>query len=74
MTHAAPTAASPTASPVVATGARRRIVINGRFAGRPITGVERYAREIVTALDGLLSERHPSVAGLDICLAVPKGT
>ena len=49
-------------------------MINGRFAGRPITGVERYAREIVAALDGLLSERHPSVAGLDICLAVPKGT
>ncbi len=74
MTQAAPTAASVGASTAAAAGARRRIVINGRFAGRPITGVERYAREIVAALDALLSERHSSVADLDICLAVPKGT
>ena len=29
--------------------------INGRFFGQPTTGVQRYAREVVSALDGLLS-------------------
>lgn len=29
--------------------------INGRFFGQPTTGVQRYAREVVAALDGLLS-------------------
>lgn len=52
----------------------RRVVINGRFAGRPVTGVERYASEIVMALDGLLTARHPLTEGLRVCLAVPKGT
>lgn len=49
----------------------RRIVINGRFVSRPITGVDRYAGEIVRALDALISERHPSTHGLGIVLAVP---
>jgi glycosyltransferase involved in cell wall biosynthesis len=31
--------------------------INGRFYGQPITGVQRYAREIVSQIDGLLSHR-----------------
>lgn len=29
--------------------------INGRFFGQPTTGVQRYAREVVAAIDGLLS-------------------
>ena len=29
--------------------------VNGRFFGQPVTGVQRYAREVVAALDGLLS-------------------
>jgi glycosyltransferase involved in cell wall biosynthesis len=33
-------------------------VINGRFLGRPLTGVQRYASEIVRALDDLLAERN----------------
>ncbi|KAB2942917.1 MAG: glycosyltransferase family 4 protein [Hyphomicrobium sp.] len=52
----------------------RRLVINGRFAGRPVTGVERFAREIVMAIDALIAERHPLAEGLRACLAVPKGT
>jgi glycosyltransferase involved in cell wall biosynthesis len=34
------------------------IVINGRFLTQPITGVQRYARELVEALDGLLDGRR----------------
>ncbi len=52
----------------------RRVVINGRFAGRPITGVERFAREVVSALDQLLQEKDPDAQGLRVCVAVPKRT
>ena len=31
-----------------------RIAINGAFVGRPVTGLERFARECVRALDGLV--------------------
>lgn len=48
-----------------------RIVINGRFAGRPLTGVERYAWEIVRALDVLIEEHDPAVAGQSFVLATP---
>ncbi len=48
-----------------------RIVINGRFVGRPLTGVERYAWEIVRALDDLIEERDPAVAGRSFVLATP---
>ncbi|MEZ5785523.1 MAG: glycosyltransferase family 1 protein [Xanthobacteraceae bacterium] len=48
-----------------------RIVINGRFASRPLTGVERYAWEIVRALDALIAERDPAVAGQSFVLATP---
>ena len=33
------------------------LAINGRFLGQPITGVQRYAHELVFALDGLLDRR-----------------
>lgn len=33
------------------TSAVREVVVNGRFLGRPISGVERFGREIVLALD-----------------------
>ena len=35
-------------------GRLRPFTINGRFLTQPMTGVQRYAREIVTAMDGLL--------------------
>lgn len=35
------------------------IVINGRFLTRRVSGVERYATEVVKALDGLLAEMEP---------------
>jgi glycosyltransferase involved in cell wall biosynthesis len=34
----------------------RLVFINGRFLTQPLTGVQRYARELVTALDRLLAE------------------
>ncbi|HZT49628.1 MAG TPA: glycosyltransferase family 1 protein, partial [Hyphomicrobiaceae bacterium] len=42
----------------------RRWSINGRFVTQPLTGVQRYAREIVTALDHWLAEAHPLARGL----------
>ncbi|MGF7004702.1 glycosyltransferase family 4 protein [Aminobacter sp. BE322] len=49
----------------------RHWAINGRFLAQPLTGVQRYAREIVGAIDRLLVS-HPAVADhLDIELLVP---
>ena len=69
-------AARQTSPQVTARGAKstRRVVINGRFTGRPITGVERFAREVVTALDKLLQEDGTEAEGLRVCMAVPRGT
>lgn len=44
-----------------------RVVINGRFFDQRITGVQRYAREMVNALDAL-------ALTLDIEIVVPDGT
>jgi glycosyltransferase involved in cell wall biosynthesis len=49
----------------------RSWAINGRFLSQPVTGVQRYAREIVRALDGLLQEGHPAAASLRLELIVP---
>lgn len=47
--------------------------INGRFLTQSVTGVQRYAREIVSALDQLIIARHPLARGLDIELVCPHG-
>lgn len=47
------------------------LVVNGRFMGRPVTGVERFAREILLALDRGLPEWLP---GVRLIMAVPRGT
>lgn len=52
----------------------RNWTINGRFLAQPVTGVQRYATEIVRALDGLVTRGHPMTNGLTIKLAVPAGT
>lgn len=49
-----------------------QLVINGRFLQRPVTGVERFAVETLTALDQLLSVG--ALPGLSVELVVPKGT
>lgn len=51
----------------------RRIVVNGRFLGRPTTGVERFARETVRAMDQLCAEHHPILDGIRMVVAVPSG-
>jgi glycosyltransferase involved in cell wall biosynthesis len=38
-------------------GGKTRIAINGRFLTRSITGVERYSREITSAIDALVATR-----------------
>ncbi|WP_044560730.1 glycosyltransferase family 1 protein [Azospirillum sp. B4] len=50
------------------------LFINGRFVGQRQTGVQRFARETVRALDGLLSQpAHQALAGR-VTLLVPPGT
>lgn len=51
----------------------RRWTINGRFLTQPVTGVQRYAREIVLALDQHMAEGHPLASGLDVELILPAG-
>lgn len=47
--------------------------INGRFLDQGLTGVQRYAREIVCGLDRLLIEGHPLCSDLEIELVMPPG-
>ena len=50
----------------------RHWTINGRFLAQPLTGVQRYAYEIVRQLDALLVEQPQLTYDLDIELAVPQ--
>jgi glycosyltransferase involved in cell wall biosynthesis len=45
--------------------------INGRFLTQPVTGVQRYGREILRALDGLVASGHPLARDLKLELLVP---
>jgi glycosyltransferase involved in cell wall biosynthesis len=47
------------------------VFINGRFLAQPLTGVQRYCRELVTSLDRLIQEEADS--GLSWRLLYPKG-
>ena len=42
----------------------RRWFVNGRFLGRDLTGVDRYALEILRSIDTLIAEHHPLTAGI----------
>lgn len=50
--------AAPARTPPQARRTPREIVINGRFLTQPVTGVQRVAREVVRALDHLVSEEE----------------
>ncbi len=50
-----------------------KLAINGRFLTQRITGVQRYAREIVGALDGLLGRGDIDASRWEIDLLSPKG-
>lgn len=52
----------------------RRWTINGRFLSQATTGVQRYAREVVRALDALIAEQDPLARGLEIGLHCPLGS
>jgi glycosyltransferase involved in cell wall biosynthesis len=47
--------------------------INGRFLTQQMTGVQRYAFEIVAAMDGILAQDHALAAALAMRLVVPPG-
>ncbi len=53
--------------------ASRRWTINGRFLTQPVTGVQRYAGEVVSALDKLIAARHPLADGLEVEILTPRG-
>ncbi|MGH6762241.1 MAG: glycosyltransferase family 4 protein [Phyllobacterium sp.] len=46
-------------------------MINGRFLAQPMTGVQRYAHEIVRGLDRLVAEEHALARDLEFELLVP---
>jgi len=52
---------------------RRAWTINGRFLTQQMTGVQRYAREIVASLDDILSQNHDVARRLGMSLVVPQG-
>jgi glycosyltransferase involved in cell wall biosynthesis len=52
---------------------RLRWSVNGRFLSRNMTGVDRYALEIVRAMDALISEGHALAAGLTLDILCPAG-
>ncbi|WP_254023245.1 glycosyltransferase family 4 protein [Mesorhizobium ventifaucium] len=51
----------------------RHWTINGRFLAQPTTGVQRYAREIVSALDALIVGQAALTRDLTVELLVPPG-
>lgn len=51
--------------------AKRRWTINGRFLTQRVTGVQRYAREVVCALDAFVASGHPLTDGLEVEVLVP---
>ncbi|MDB4973084.1 MAG: glycosyltransferase family 1 protein, partial [Myxococcaceae bacterium] len=50
----------------------RRVYLNGRFCGQRLTGVQRYARETLLALDALLSDGQARAYRVELLL--PRGT
>ena len=53
--------------------ATRRVVVNGRFLTQPVTGVQRAAREMVLALDGLLDAGELDPARWELAVVAPPG-
>jgi glycosyltransferase involved in cell wall biosynthesis len=51
--------------------AKRCWTINGRFLTQPVTGVQRYGREILQALDQHLAHDHPLCRDLDLEILLP---
>jgi PST family polysaccharide transporter len=66
----APPGADP-GSASVAVEPRRKVFVNGRFLTQRVTGVQRYAREVLAALDAVAAD-DPSL-GLDLEVLAPPG-
>lgn len=49
-----------------------RLAIDGRFLGQPLSGVQRYAREVCSALDQALEDGQEHVRDLEVTLLVPR--
>lgn len=49
------------------------IFINARFLTQHVTGVQRYAHELVTALDRLIAGQAPVMNGLRLIMLAPPG-
>jgi len=49
------------------------VIINGRFLAQPLTGVQRYAIELVTALDKMISLGEIDKSKFSLSLAAPRG-
>lgn len=50
------------------------VYINGRFLSRRMTGVDRFAIELLKALDQLINKQHESIVGYEFYILLPKGT
>jgi glycosyltransferase involved in cell wall biosynthesis len=50
------------------------ICVNGRFLGRKLTGVDRFAIELLRAWDDFYAKQDPAVAGITIEVLGPKDT
>lgn len=50
---------------------RQKIYINGRFLTQPITGVQRYARELVCEFDTLLDKQAPEISSFEFEILTP---
>jgi glycosyltransferase involved in cell wall biosynthesis len=51
-----------------------RVLVNGRFLGQRITGAQRYARELLTAMDAWLQNDRGLARRLSITVLIPRGT
>jgi len=51
-----------------------RILVNGRFLGQRITGVQRFARELLKGMDALLLEDRALGERLSLTVVTPAGT
>ena len=51
-----------------------RVLVNGRFLGQRITGAQRYARELLTAMDGCLTVEHALRSRFSVTVLVPRNT
>lgn len=49
----------------------KNIVINGRFLGRRMTGVDRFAYEVIASINGFIAGNDPDVQGLNFKIVLP---